>query len=114
MDKINRFEQIKSIVKPNYVILIASLAAWIAIVILIMFPTIGTTTTVYPQNPTPNYLLIGLIGTAGVAASYSFVLGIRLFRENVRSRFLNEYIERVLLKKKQNSTDTNTPNSANI
>jgi len=81
MNKNKGLDKIKSFVKHNYMILIASLAAWIAIVVLIMFPTIGSTTTVFPPNPTPNYLLSGLLVTGGVAAAYSLVLGIRLLRE---------------------------------
>jgi len=71
----------KSIASPSYFTLIASIAAWIASIVLIMFPTIGLTTTVYPPNPTPVYQFIFLGVTTCLASLYSVILGYRLLKE---------------------------------
>ena len=61
----------KSIASPSYFSLIASITAWIASIVLIIFPTVGLTTTVYPPNPTPVYQFIFLGVTTCLAALYS-------------------------------------------
>jgi len=71
----------KSLVSPSYFTLIASIAAWIASIVLIMFPTIGLTTPVYPPNPTPVYQLIFLGVTTCLASLYSAILGYRQLKE---------------------------------
>jgi hypothetical protein len=71
----------KSIASPSYFTLIASITAWIASIVLIMAPTIGLTTTVYPPNPTPVYQFIFLGVTTCLAAFYSAILGYRQLKE---------------------------------
>jgi hypothetical protein len=70
----------KTIFAPSYFTLIASVTAWIASIVLIMYPTIGVTTTVYPPDPTPAYqfLLLGI--TTCFASLYSAVMGYKLFK----------------------------------
>ena len=71
----------KSIASPSYFKLIASVSAWIASIVLIMYPTIGVATTVYPPKPTPAYQFILLIITTCFASLYSAVLGYRQLKE---------------------------------
>ena len=71
----------KSIVSPSYFTLIASIAAWIASIVLIMFPTVGLTTPVYPSKPTPVYQFIFLGITTCLASLYSALLGYRKLKE---------------------------------
>jgi hypothetical protein len=71
----------KSIASPSYFTLIASITAWIASIVLIMYPTIGLTTTVYPPEPTPIYQFIFLGVTTCLASLYSAILGYRQLKE---------------------------------
>ncbi len=71
----------KLLVSPSYFTLIASITAWIASIVLIMFPTIGLTTPVYPPNPTPVYQFIFLGVTTCLASLYSAILGYRQLKE---------------------------------
>lgn len=71
----------KSLVSPSYFTLIASITAWIASIVLIMYPTIGLTTTAYPPKPTPVYQFIFLGVTTCLASLYSAVLGYRRLKE---------------------------------
>jgi len=71
----------KSLVSPSYFNLIASVSAWIASIVLIMYPTIGVTTTVYPPEPTPVYQFIFLGVTTCLASLYSAILGYRKLKE---------------------------------
>jgi hypothetical protein len=73
--------KVKSIASPSYFTLIASITAWIASIVLIMIPTIGLATPVYPTKPTPIYQLIFLGVTTCLAALYSAILGYRLLKE---------------------------------
>jgi hypothetical protein len=74
-------DKAKSIVSPSYTTLIASVTAWIASVVLIMFPTMGFTTTVYPPEPTPTYQFILLGVTTILASLYSAIMGYRMLKE---------------------------------
>ena len=71
----------KSIVSPSYTTLIASVSAWIASIVLIMYPTIGLTTPVYPPKPIPAYQFILLLVTTCLASLYSAIMGLRLLKE---------------------------------
>ena len=71
----------KSIASPSYFTLIASITAWIASIVLIIYPTIGVTTTVYPPKPTPVYQYILLGVTTCLASLYSAILGYRQLKE---------------------------------
>jgi hypothetical protein len=84
MSRINFAEimnKAKSIASPNNYTLIASITAWIASIVLIMYPTIGLTTTVYPPKPTPAYQFIFLGVTTCLASLYSAILGYRQLKE---------------------------------
>lgn len=71
----------KSIASPSYFTLIASIAAWIASIVLIMYPTLGVTTPVFPPKPTPVYQFIFLGVTTCLASLYSAVLGYKRLKE---------------------------------
>ena len=71
----------KLLVSPSYFTLIASITAWIASIVLIMYPTIGLTTTVYPPKSTPIYQFILLGVTTCLASLYSAILGYRQLKE---------------------------------
>ncbi len=71
----------KSIASPSYFSLTASITAWIASIVLIMFPTIGLTTTVYPPKPTHVYQFIFLGVTTCLASLYSAILGYKQLKE---------------------------------
>ena len=73
--------KMKSIASPSYFTLIASITVWITSVVLIMYPTIGVTTTIYPPKPTPAYQFILLGVTTCFASLYSAVLGYRRLKE---------------------------------
>jgi len=66
---------------PSYFTLVASVSAWIASIVLILYPTIGVTTTVYPPNPTPAYQFILLGITTCFASLYSAAMGYKLLKE---------------------------------
>jgi hypothetical protein len=71
----------RSIVGPSNYTLVASVTAWIASIMLIMYPTIGVTTTIYPPKPTPMYQFILLGITTCFASLYSAVLGYKKLKE---------------------------------
>lgn len=71
----------KSYASPSYTTLIASVSAWIASVVLIMYPTIGVTTPVFPPKPTPVYQFVLLLVTTCAASVYSAIMGLRLLKE---------------------------------
>ena len=86
--------------KQNYVILIAAVSAWLASLTMVLIPTIGVTTPVYPPPPSFGYKLILLILTAGAAAAVSMSLGIQHIKRYIKSRSLDAEQE------DQSSTDT--------
>lgn len=66
----------------RYAILIATVSAWLAFLIMVWLPIMGVTAPVSSPRPTYSYELIGLLVTACVAAAYSMYLGIKhLFPE---------------------------------
>ena len=86
--------------KQSYVILIAAVSAWLASLTMVLIPTIGVTTPVYPPPPSFGYKLILLILTAGAAAAVSMSLGIQHIKRYIKSRSLDAEQE------DQSSTDT--------
>ena len=71
----------------SYTILIAVVAAWAASLTLVLIPTLGLTTPVYPPPPEYTYELIFLIASTCVAATYSMYLGIKqLFLDGIKLR----------------------------
>jgi hypothetical protein len=63
-------------IDKNYFFLIVAISAWIASIILILFPINGSTTIVFPPKPVESYKLIFLILTAAIASIYSMKLGL--------------------------------------
>jgi len=76
--------------KQSYAILIAAVSAWIASLTMVLIPTIGVTTPVYPPPPSFGYKLILLILTAGAAAAVSMSLGVQHIKRYLKSRSLDE------------------------
>jgi len=71
----------------SYAILIATLAIWVASLTLILIPTIGLTTPVYPPRPSYAYQLTLLVVTAAIASAFSMYLGIKhLFPDGLKIR----------------------------
>ena len=71
-------------IEKDYTILIASLSIWAVSIILVMFPTIGVTTTVFPVKPVESYKLLFLLLTSVVSSLYSLKLGLKkLLHERV-------------------------------
>ena len=64
-------------IEKDYTILIASLSIWAVSIILIIFPTIGVTTTVFPSKPVESYKLVFLLLTTVVSSVYSLKLGLK-------------------------------------
>ena len=64
-------------IQKEYTILIASLSVWAVSIMLVLFPTIGVTTTVFPPEPIESYKLVFLILTTLVTSIYSLKLGVK-------------------------------------
>lgn len=64
-------------IQKEYTILIASLSIWAVSLMLVLFPTIGITTAVFPPKPVESYKLAFLILTTLVTSVYSIKLGIK-------------------------------------
>jgi len=64
-------------IQKENTILIASLSIWAVSIILVLFPTIGRTTTVFPSKPIESYKLVFLVLTTIVTSVYSFKLGLK-------------------------------------
>ena len=73
----------------GYHILVAAISAWLASVMLIMAPTVGLTTRVYPPKGNPSYQLLLLLLTGGVASISSFVIGVKKLRAPEAEQALN-------------------------
>jgi hypothetical protein len=71
----------RAFLAPSYTTLLASLTAWIASVVLIIFPSIGVTSTVYPPEPTSLFQFVLLGITTCLASVYSAIIGYRLLKE---------------------------------
>ena len=63
-------------INKEYTILLAFLSVWAVSIILVMFPTLGVTTKVFPPEPIENYKLAFLIVTTTFTFGYSLKLGI--------------------------------------
>ena len=59
-----------------YTILTVLVVLWVASLTLVVFPTLGLTTPVFPPNPIYTYQLMFLVFSAVIAAGYSASLGI--------------------------------------
>lgn len=64
-------------IQKENTILIASLSIWAVSIMLVLFPTIGVTTTVFPSKPIESYKLVFLVLTTIVTSVYSFKLGLK-------------------------------------
>ena len=74
-------------IEKSHTILIAAISAWVASIILILFPTIGVTTTVFPPKPVESYKLVLLIVTAAIASIYSMKMGLnQIFPDGFKIR----------------------------
>ena len=63
-------------INKEYTILLAFLSVWAVSIILVMFPTLGVTTKVFPPEPIESYKLAFLIVTTTFTFGYSLKLGI--------------------------------------
>lgn len=76
----------KNNIEKSHIILIAAISAWVASIILICFPTIGVTTTVFPPKPVESYKLVLLIVTTASASIYPMKMGLnQIFPDGLRS-----------------------------
>ncbi len=74
-------------IEKSHIILIAAILAWVASIILVCFPTIGVTTTVFPPKPVESYKLVLLIVTAAIASIYSMKMGLnQIFQDGFKIR----------------------------
>ena len=79
--RLNKYKtKVKNSVPSGNTLFVGALVAWISSVVLIMAPTIGLTTSVFPPKQVPPYQLILLVVTAAIASGYSLIIGIRMIR----------------------------------
>ena len=87
----------KITVEKSQTILIAAISAWIVSLTLILFPTIGLTTPVFPPKPVESYKLTFLIVSTAIASIYSMKMGLhQLFPDGLK---LNEIIKAITSRK---------------
>ena len=86
------------IIEKSQTILIAAISAWIVSLTLILFPTIGLTTPVFPPKPVESYKLVLIIVSTAIASIYSMKLGLhQVFPDGLK---LREKIEAIIIFRK--------------
>ena len=77
----------KITIEKSQTILLAAISAWIVSLTLILLPTIGLTTPVFPPKPVESYKIVFLIVTSAIASIYSMKLGLhQVFPDGLKIR----------------------------
>jgi len=79
--------------EKSQTILVAAISAWLVSLTLILFPTIGLTTPVFPPRPVESYKLLFLVVTTAFASIYSMKMGLnQIFPDGLK---IKEKIEAI-------------------